>query len=271
MDPLFKNLGLEIDFFSEFICWGLIFTRTLVVCQMAPFLAAQGVPGRVRLILSMVLSTYAYFLMRERMLTQLPDEKALIFAFFFKEIFFGLAIGMTTVMTFYAIDAGGRIVDNQRGSANAQLFVPQMGQVSIFGLFNFWLAMIVFIGIAGHTAFIKAYINSFVRVPVLELPQMAAGISPFMQHLISMSGEVLVMGMQLAAPVLIAIFLTDIVLGIANKMAPQIPVFELGFILKGYVGVFMVWVLIAVIMRIFSKFFLQMQENVQQMIMLFSR
>lgn len=271
MDQITKALGLEFDLYSEFICWFLIFTRTMVVCQMAPFMASHGVPGRVRLILSMVLATYAHFLLRGTMVTELPTEKALLIAYFFKEIFFGMAIGMTTIMTFYAIDAGGRIVDNQRGSANAQIFVPQLGQVSIFGLFNFWLAMNIFVGLGGHIVFIRAFIGSFLKVPVLWLPDIAPGISPFMHHLVAMSGQVLVMGMQLAAPVLIAIFLTDVVLGIANKMAPQIPVFELGFMVKGYVGVFMVYVLIPVIIRIFSVFFQNMHENVEKMILLFMR
>lgn len=269
MDQITKALGLEFDFYSEFICWGLMFIRTLVVCQMAPFLASHGVPGRVRLIVAIVITTYAYALLREDMIHDLPEEKALLLALFFKEIFFGMAIGMTTIMTFYAIDAGGRIVDNQRGSANAQIFVPQLGQVSIFGLFNFWLAMIVFVGLSGHVIFLKAFVASFIKVPVLTLPKIAPGISPFMNHLIVMSGQVLVTGMQLAAPVLIAIFLTDVVLGIANKMAPQIPVFELGFMLKGYVGVFMVWVLIPIIIRIFALFFQKMQDNVETMILLF--
>ena len=48
-------------------------------------------------------------------------------------------------------------------------------------------------------------------------------------------------------PVLITILLIDIVLGIANKMAPQINVFELGFAIKGYAGPLMVYVSLMVL------------------------
>lgn len=270
MDALEKALGIDFDLYSAAICWGLIFTRTFVMIQLTPFLGGKGVPGRVRVVLSAALSTFVYVLYQETMLKELPDDKGLLIALFFKEIFFGLAIGLTTIMCFYAIDAGGRIIDNQRGSANAQLFVPQLGQVSIFGLFEFWLAMAVFIALSGHVTFLRTFIGSFATVPVLKLPSIAPGLSPFAQHVIRMSADVLILGMQLSAPVLIAIFLTDLVLGIANKMAPQIPVFELGFMLKGYVGVMMVWVAVFLIVAQMGNFFDLMQNNLERIIRLFS-
>ncbi|MFO1518565.1 MAG: flagellar biosynthetic protein FliR [bacterium] len=46
--------------------------------------------------------------------------------------------------------------------------------------------------------------------------------------------------LQLSAPVLIAIFVADLVLGITNRIAPMINVFEMGFNIKGFVGVLLV-------------------------------
>ena len=166
---------------------------------------------------------------------QIPADKAVIFALFAKEIFFGFTISLITILVFFALEAAGRIVDQQRGGGNAELFNPQLGQVSLFGLFNFWLALFVFIGIGGHTLFLKAFMESFEIVPILNLPNLAPGLSPFLEFIIRLSGEVLTIAMQIAAPVVIAAFLVDMVLGLANKMAPQINVFELGHGIRGYV------------------------------------
>lgn len=262
MSTLLEKFGITIDFYDFLIAWALVFTRIFVLLIITPFLGGRGVPGRVRFVTSFVLSIYVFILLKDSLLSNLPQSKGILFALFFKEIFLGLAIGVTSIMCFYAIEAAGRIVDNQRGSANAQIFLPALGQVSIFGLFQFWLGLALFLFLGGHTVFLRAVLQGYVDVPVTSLPQIAPGISPFLELMVRMSADVLILGVQLAAPVLIAIFLTDLVLGIANKMAPQIPVFEIGFMMKGYVGVVMVFLSIMVLARQMDVFFGVMQDNV---------
>lgn len=270
MDQLAQQFGITIDLYDSLIGWGLIFMRTFVMLMLTPFLGGRGVSGRIRMVTAIVLSVFVFANLQDTLSGQLPDDKGLIIALFFKEVFIGLAIGLTTIMVFYAVEAGGRIVDNQRGSANAQIFVPQLGQVSIFGLFQFWLGLALFLQLNGHILFLNAFLKGFQVVPVFFLPTIEPGLSPFLQLMIRMSADVLVLGMQLAAPVLIAIFLTDLVLGIANKMAPQIPVFELGFMLKGYVGVVMVYVSLLVLVTQMDVFFKLMNENVEKVIRFFA-
>lgn len=266
MDALAEKLGITIDFYAALIFWGLIFTRIFVMLILTPFLGGRGISGRMRLAIGIVLATFVFSMIGVDSVNKLPEDKGLIFALFFKEIFLGLTIGITTIMCFYAIEAGGRIVDSQRGSANAQIFLPQLGQVSIFGLFQFWLGLTLFLAMSAHVPFLRAFFEGFEVFPVTTLPHLEIGVSDFMKFIIRMSAQVLEWGMQLAAPVLIAIFLTDLVLGIANKMAPQIPVFELGFLLKGFVGVVMVYVSIYILTTQMGTFFDIMNKNVVEAI-----
>lgn len=270
MDSLLDKFGLDVDFYSVLIGWGLVFTRTFVMVFLVPFIGGRGIAGRVRLVTSVVLATYVYYLLSYNTADMIPDERGILIALFFKEIFFGLALGLTTVMLFYAIEAGGRMVDAQRGSSNAQIFLPALGQVSIFGLFQFWLGLSFFVAIDGHVMFLKSFLQSFEQVSIYTLPVIEPGMSPFLKLLIRMSADVVILGTQLAAPVLIAIFLTDLVLGIASKMAPQIPVFELGFMMKGYVGVIMVYLSIGTVLSQMDKFFDLMQSNTLRVIQFFS-
>lgn len=270
MNNLVEQLGINIDLYDTLIGLGLIFTRVFVMLILTPFLGGRGVPGRIRLLTALVLSVFAFYFLSDSMQNQLPEDNSLIIALFFKEIFFGLTLGVTTIMCFYAIEAGGRIVDNQRGSANAQIFLPALGQVSIFGLFQFWVGLAFFCATSGHVVFLEAFFDSFIKVPVFVLPQFEPGITPFLKLIIRMSADVLILGMQLASPVLIAIFLTDMVLGIANKMAPQIPVFEMGFMLKGYIGVGMVYVSMMVLVAQIDVFFDLMQMNVRKIVYYFA-
>jgi len=269
MSHFFEQLGINIDFYDFLISWALVFTRIFVILIITPFLGGRGVPGRVRFVVSFVISVYIFIVIKDSLLNNMPDDNGLIIALFFKEIFVGLGIGITSIMCFFAIEAGGRIVDSQRGSANAQIFLPTLGQVSIFGLFQFQLGLALFLFMGGHTVFLRAVFQGYVDVPVYALPTIAPGVTPFLELMIRMSADVLILGVQLAAPVLIAIFLTDLVLGIANKMAPQIPVFEIGFMMKGYIGVVMVYLSVMVLASQMDVFFDVMQSNVVRVIKYF--
>lgn len=269
-DYLTKTLGINLDLYAVFIVWSLMFTRTIMMVSMTPFLGGKGTPGQVRIVVAFVISAFAYMVIYGDKDPVLPADKIILVGYFLKELFFGMALGITTIMCFYAIEAGGRIVDSQRGSANAQIFVPALGQVTLYGLFEYWLGLALFIGASGHVIFLKAYLESFKIVNVLSLPNLAPGVSPFLGLMVKMSSDVLLLGMQLAAPVLIAVFLTDIVLGVANKMAPQIPVFELGFLLKGYVGSVMVAISLITLTSQIDKIFDLMQSNVVKVIQAFA-
>lgn len=268
MSAIADALGMRIDFFAAFLSWALIFTRIYIVVLLTPFLGTRAVPGRARTAISIALATFLYVTLAPS-LDEFPKNNGIIFALFLKEMFFGFTIGLVTLMMFYAFEAAGRIIDNQRGGANAQVFVPQLGQVSIFGLFNFWLAIAIFLGIGGHRHFLEAFFLSYQVVPVLQIPTLAPGLSPFLQFIIRLSGDVLVIAVQLSAPVLIATLLLDVVLGIANKMAPQINVFELGHALKGYAAILMVYVSLLILASQMNVFMRQMIQSVSEASRLF--
>lgn len=271
MTGIAEKLGINIDFFVMFISWGLIFTRIFTMLILNPFMGGKTIPGRARMAVAIVLSLFIYPLIVPAIQSDFPTNKGIIFALFFKEVFFGFTIGLVTVMVFYALEAAGRVVDHQRGGANAELFVPALGNVSIFGLFNFWLAVAFFLSVGGHRLFIKAFMSSFVTVPLYGFPTLEPGMSPFLELIVRMAGDVLVIAFQLAAPVLIAVFLIDIVLGIANKMAPQINVFELGFAIRGFSGPLMIYISLLILVTQMDVVMQGMIKHVYQINILFGR
>lgn len=270
MTALAERFGLNIDFYFTLICGGLIFTRIFVMLILTPFLGSQAVPGRIRVLLAFILTLFLYPLLTPALEGAVPENKGIIIVLFFKEVFFGFTVGLVTVMVFYALESAGRLVDHQRGGGAAELFIPQLGQSSVFGLFNFWLAIALFLSVGGHRLFLKAFFLSYQTVPLLTLPHLDPGFSPFVQFIVRLSGDVLVIAVQLAAPVIIAAFLIDIVLGIANKMAPQINVFELGFALRGYVAPLILYVALLVLITQMDVVMKGMVSSVNQLALLLS-
>lgn len=249
MDQVLEQLGIKIDFYANGVVWFLIFLRVVMVVLLTPFLGTKAVPGRARMATSIVLSLFVYALIGPELAKSVPVDKLSLLPLILKEVFFGFTIALVTMMTFYALESAGRVVDSQRGGGNAQIFLPQLGQVTLFGLFNFWLAVAIFLAVGGHRHFLEAFIHSFETMPLLSLPTIAPGFSPFLEFIVFLSGQVIVIAIKLSAPVLIAILLVDLVLGLANKMAPQINVFEMGFAIKGYLAPLMIYVSIIILVE----------------------
>lgn len=270
LNELFEQLQQQYNFWEIGIVYGLITIRTLMMVNLVPFIGSRAVSGRTRLIVSLVLAFFTYQIISPNISTPIPQDYMIVFALFLKEAFFGFVIGLITVMIFHALEAAGSVVDNQRGSANAQVFSPQLGQVSIFGLFYFWMSIAFFISIDGHLYFIKAFMMTFDIVPLLEMPILKPGISPFIEFFIDLGASVLSIAIQLSAPILISILLLDLVLGIANKMAPQINVFELGFSLKGYSGPLMIYVSLLVLVSQIDIILESMTKSVYKVAYLFA-
>jgi type III secretory pathway component EscT len=243
-----SSVGVDIDLTFPMIAGGLMMTRFLVALNLTPYLGVKPVPGNIRTSTAMALTFFSYPLVVPGLdRSQLPHDVLILMALFFKEAMFGMLMGLVNSMVFFGIQSAGSMVDNQRYVANARIFNPALGaQTSIFGIFYYQLTMAIFISLGGHRYFISALIESFQKVPLLTLPVMGPGITPVMDLAMRLASDTLIICLQLSAPVLIAIFVADLVLGLTNRIAPMINVFEMGFNIKGFVGVLLVYMALPV-------------------------
>ena len=100
-------------------------------------------------------------------------------------------------------------------------------------LFNMVLIYLFFF-INGPFIFLEGIINSYELIPPDRFfdPAFFSEGSPFWDLQIQLLNKVMVMTIQLASPALIAILMTDVFLGIANRLAPQVQITFLGMPLK---------------------------------------
>ena len=94
---------------------------------------------------------------------------------------------------------------------------------------------------------VAAFVFYGIQAAIFSVPHFQLGDGSFLDLFIRLSADVLVLAARLSAPVIIAILLADVVLGIANKVAPSINVFELGFSIKGVTGVLVVYIAIMIL------------------------
>ncbi len=259
------EFGLHIELFRYLLIGALIFTRIFVLAMFVPFLGGRPVPGRIRITVAIILMLFFFGPVWSASTGPISADSGEIFCYFLKEMLMGMLLGMPLAFLFYGIQSAGSMVDNQRQLANARIFNPALGaQASLFGVFFYQVALVSFITIGGHRMFIQAIAKSFETVPVLGLPPIREGLTPVLELMIRLTSDTLVICLQLGAPILVAIFIADLILGLTNRVAPMINVFEMGFNIKGFVGMSLAYISFPLIYDQMKVWFLRTLQSIDQ-------
>jgi type III secretion protein SpaR/YscT/HrcT len=212
----------------------LFLARFLPIVALAPFFGARVLPHPVKMTLA--LSMFVIFLPQLLTVTKTPlgfNHQAVILLA--KELFIGLALGVIISMPFSIAQNVGIIIDHQRGGASLMVNDPTIqNQSSPLGtLFNMVLIFLFFV-IDGPFIFLNAIITSYDIIPPDQFinPHFFERTSSYWDMMVKLFNQVMVLSMQLASPALLAILMTDVFLGIANRLAPQVQITFLGMPLK---------------------------------------
>ncbi len=245
---------------SFLVLFGLSFARMISFLKVVPFFGGSAVPSRVKVATAMAFVIVLY----PSLSVELPLERVLPFgplgfiALLAKEVMVGFALGFVASLVFEAIQMAGRIIDTQRGATMGELYAPQINaQVSELGQFKLQVAITIFLVIGAHHAFIAALLQSFRCIPAFGFPQIESGWSSLPEFFAQITAQVLTIGLQLAAPAMIAILLTDVLFGLINRVAPQINVFFLSMPFKMLTGVLVVMMTLAVFKERSISYFTQ--------------
>jgi flagellar biosynthetic protein FliR len=249
---------------------GLAFARLLAFLSIVPFFGGAAVSSRVKV------ATAAAFLIviYPSLTTGLPPDGAPLgfgpvgfAALLMKEAFVGFTLGFIASLVFEAVTVAGQIIDYQRGSSMSELLAPQLQtRVSEFGQFKLQFAIVLFLVTGAHLYFISALLRSFEAIPAFGFPPLPVGWSPVLEFIVRLTAAVLAIGMQLAAPAVITLLLTDFCFGIINRVAPQINVFFLSMPVKMAVGVAVVMLSLTLLRDSYLYVFRQAYEAFETVI-----
>ena len=144
------------------------------------------------------------------------------------QIAVGLALGFVVQMLFAAVQAAGELIDLFAGFTIAATYDPfTAANQAVFGRFYQLLAMALLFASDGHVLLVHGFLSSFDAVPT-GLPDMGATAG----ELIDALGMFFLSALEIAAPLLGALFLAEVTMGLLSKAAPQMNVFTLGFPIK---------------------------------------
>lgn len=148
----------------------------------------------------------------------------------------GLLLGLVAQMVFGAVQLAGELAGMQMGFGMASLFDPQTSDRSV--VLSQWqstVALLLFLAVDGHHMLVMAVAESFRRVPPGAVGLASAGFG----MTVSFAAGLFVLALQLAAPVLILVLLTNAGMGALGKLVPQLNVMVVGFPVNVAAGFFM--------------------------------
>lgn len=137
----------------------------------------------------------------------------------------GAGLGFIALVLFSSVSAGGSLIDLFGGFAVAQAYDPFLNnQASVFGRFYQLLATTLLFAIGGHLVLVKGFMTSFDALP-LRGPNLASLGSVLVNDV----GLFFLAAVEIAAPLLAALFLAQVVLGMLARAAPHLNIFALSF------------------------------------------
>jgi flagellar biosynthetic protein FliR len=164
----------------------------------------------------------------------------------------GAALGLTMQIVFTAIQAAGDFVGLGMGLGFATFFDQQAnGSSAVLSSFMNMFAMLVFLVLDGHLQMLSALIATFQSLPISSDLLGAAG----WRALAVWGGTIFSMGLLLALPVVAALLIVNLALGILNRAAPQIGVFQIGFPLTMLVGMTLMQLMVPNMVPFFTRLF----------------
>jgi flagellar biosynthesis protein FliR len=228
----------------------LALTRIMAMIIQVPVLGGQAIPTQVRLGLGLVLAAV--------LIPWQPlgaDAKTLELAVFavgvLKELIIGTLAAFAASLTFGAVQIAAEAMGLESGFGSGRIFNPALGEGgSDYSQFFIMFSMLVFLLIDGHHMFILAMQRTFDAIPIngpLPLGSLdALGL---------MTARLIAAGIRMALPVMAALFITDMALGLIARVAPQMQIFFLGMPLKVGVSLISLAILFLMILPTLSDLF----------------
>lgn len=157
------------------------------------------------------------------------------------ELLIGWLIGFIGYVLFSAVNIGGQLIDMQVGFAAVSEFDPTSGQqVPLVGSFLYNLCVLIFLISNGHYIVLSALAESFQAVP----PLTAHFDGTVVSLMVNITGSIFATGLKLALPVLFAILLTNVGLGVLARTMPQMNIFVVGIPAQIIIGVFVIGIML---------------------------
>ena len=210
---------------DKFLLFTLVFARTSGLTMTAPIYGTKDVPLMVRGLFAVAL---ALLIMPTQWDVTLQHSGTLIGHLICVggEVLVGLCLGLAVVILFSGVQLAGQMIGRSGGMALANVFDPGTGaEVSVFSKLLLLVTLAVFVCIGGHRMVMAGLLDTFQTIP----PGGGAMSCSVAEALVALMGESFALAIRAAVPVVAALLLSTLALGLISRTLPQLNILTVGF------------------------------------------
>jgi flagellar biosynthetic protein FliR len=209
----------------QFHSYLLVLMRVAPILFLMPILSSRNLPNLLKV--GLTLTVGFVFLPWIKIDPQALPTDPYAFAFFLiAELMIGFILAFSVKVVFAGIQVGGELISFQMGFSMANVVDPASEVNSpIISEFLYLLTMVLFLAVDGHHWFFQAVGQSFLLLPPGEI-HLQSGIY---RHFLHLLGDLFVIAIKIAAPVMAVLIFTQIALGILAKAVPQVNILMTSF------------------------------------------
>lgn len=223
----------DINIWIASLLWPL--TRILALITAAPVLGNKAVPTRIKVAIGVGIA-----LIVAPAVPAWPAVEPLSYAgllILAQEMLIGAAMGFSIRIIFAAVEMAGEVASLTMGLGFATFFDPNtQGRSSAISQFLSLVATMAFLAVNAHLVLLSALVESFSTLPVSAIPVYSGGF----KQMADWGGKIFSAGLQLSLPIVAALLITNVALGILTRAAPQLNLFGIGFPITLGVGLLVV-------------------------------
>ena len=216
---------LETILIGKVAIFVLVLSRIGALVATAPLLKLETLPVTVRGLLAVTLSLLVMPLYAHLSYTS-PWNLLAFGGSVINEIVIGLLLGLGMQVLLSGVQVAGQIVAHLSGMSLAEISSPTFdGGTSVFTEIFHYVTLAVFVAVGGHRMVLAALLDTFQWAP----PGHATFGDSFAEVMIGILQQSFLLGIRAAAPIMIALFMSTLLLGLISRTLPQINVIAVGF------------------------------------------
>jgi len=199
-------------------------TRILALLATAPVFSNISISVQARLIVGLAIA-FALTPALPALPPIAPDSwlGMLVLA---QQVLIGVILGFTLRLIFTAVDVAGELIGLQMGLGFASFYDPQTAsQTPVLAEFLGLIATLLFLAMNGHLLTLSMLAESFTLLPISATPFAAKGFAA----MLSWAATIFSTGVFLALPLIAALLIANIALGVLARIAPALNIFAVGF------------------------------------------
>jgi flagellar biosynthetic protein FliR len=240
---------MPFDLENTVMAAGMVGARVSAMLMFAPFFGHLAVPIRIKAALAFAITALLYPVWPIAIRPFTGGEWIWCFC---GEMLVGLVIGLVMNMVFDAAQLAGQIAGVQVGFSMANIIDPQTQvDTPVLSVLHQLIALLIFLQLDVHLWLVRGVANSFEYLPAGSVVLSGAVVSTLWKG----AAAVWLAGIQIAAPVLVATMVTDVVLGFLAKASPQFPALLFGLSAKTVLGFFVLGAAMRYWPALFERYF----------------